>query len=272
MARGDLIGQGRLGSVPDVAIDADTVALAVAETWQHLLAAVPGGWGVRDGGAIAVVTGVPLAALNGVWPERADPELRVVAALLDRVAATGLPHCLQARPGTGTAIAELAAIRGMHRDQEDVPLMVMEDPARLPQARHVAGLEVRQLHPDEAQLHASVAAAGFEAPEGLFLQLVTPDVLRLPGVRCYVGEVSGHPVTTGIGVTLGAFVGIFNVATPPADRRRGYGAAVTARAASDGLAAGAAWSWLQSSASGYPVYERLGFRAVESWHCWLSPD
>jgi hypothetical protein len=168
-----------------------------------------------------VVTGVPLPALNGVWAEQADPEPHAVAGLLDRVAATGLPHCLQARPGAGTAMAELAAIRGIHRDQEDVPLMVLEDPARLPHAVRVAALEVRQLRPGEAQLHASVAAAGFEAPEERFLQLITPEVLRLPGVRCYLGEVSGPPVTTAIGVTLGAFVGIFNVATPPADRRRG---------------------------------------------------
>ena len=77
-------------------------------------------------------------------------------------------------------------------------------------------------------------------------------------------------MTTGIGVTLGAFVGIFNVATPPAQRRRGYGAAVTARAVTDGLAAGAAWSWLQSSPPGYRVYESLGFQTLESWHTWLS--
>jgi hypothetical protein len=95
-----------------VAIDAETAASALAETWQHLLAAVPGGWGLRDGGAIAVVTGVPLPTLNGVWLERVNLEPPVVAALLDRVAATGLRHCLHARPGTGPAVAELAAVRG----------------------------------------------------------------------------------------------------------------------------------------------------------------
>jgi hypothetical protein len=52
----------------------------------------------------------------------------------------------------------------MHRDEEDVPLMVMEDSAMLGRAQRVAGLEIRQLRPEEAQLHASVAAAGFEAP------------------------------------------------------------------------------------------------------------
>jgi len=42
--------------------------------------------------------------------------------------------------------------------------MVMEDSAMLGRAQRVAGLEIRQLRPEEAQLHASVAAAGFEAP------------------------------------------------------------------------------------------------------------
>jgi len=161
-------------------------------------------------------------------------------------------------------------MRGMIR-QEDDPLMVLENPAMLGPAQHVAGLAIRQLNPGEAQRHVTVAAAGFATGEEPFQQLVTPGVLGLPGVRCYLGEVGVHPVTTAIGVTLGAYVGIFNVATPPAQRRRGYGAAVTARAVTDGLAAGAAWSWLQSSPPGRRVYERLGFQTIEAWHTWLSP-
>lgn len=253
-----------------VAIDADMVASALAGTWQHLLAAYPDGWVLREGGAVAGVSGVPLPTLNGVWAEWAHPDPPTVAALLDRVAATGLPHCLQLRPGSGRALAELAATRGMSREEQDDPLMVMEDPARLGRAQHMAGLTIRQLRPDEAPLHVQVAAAGFETPQEPFRQMITPSALRLPGVRCYLGEADSHPVSTGIGVTLGAFVGIFNVATPPAHRRCGYGAAVTARAVSDGLAAGARWSWLQSSPLGYHVYQRLGFRTVESWHTWLS--
>jgi len=253
-----------------VGIDADTAASALVRTWENLIRAVPDGWVLREGGAIGGITGVRLPTLNGVWAERVDPDSSAVAALLDRVAVTGLPHCLQLRPGSRPALAELAATRGMSRQEQDDPLMVMEDPAMLGRAQHVAGLTIRQLGPDGAQLHASVAAAGFEAPREPFEQLVTPSVLRLPGVRCYLGEVGGHPVTTSVGVTIGAFVGIFNVATPPAHRGRGYGAAVTARAVADGLAAGAAWSWLQSSPSGYKVYQRLGFRTVEAWCTWIS--
>jgi len=253
-----------------MAVDADTAASALAGTWEHLLSAFADGWVLREGGATGGDSGVPLPTLNGVWAERADPDPATIAALLDRIAATGLPHCLQLRPGYSPAFAELATMRGMIRQEDDDPLMVMENPAMLGRAQRLAGLEIRQLHPDQARLHVTVAAAGFETGEEPFRQMVTPGALRLPGVRCYLGEVGGHPVTTGIGITLGAFVGIFNVATPPAQRRRGYGAAVTARAVTDGLAAGAAWSWLQSSPPGYRVYERLGFQTIESWHTWLS--
>jgi len=131
---------------------------------------------------------------------------------------------------------------------------------------------IRELPPVEAPEHARLAAAGFEAPAEPFLQLMTPSVLAAPGVRCYLGEGHGEPVKTAVGLTLGSRVGIFNVATPPAYRRRGYGAAVTARAVADGVAAGANWAWLQSSGAGYHVYNRLGFRTTEDWRCWLSTD
>jgi N-acetylglutamate synthase len=70
-------------------------------------------------------------------------------------------------------------------------------------------------------------------------------------------------------MSLEDHVGVFNVATPSRHRRRGYGAAVTARVVADGVAAGASWAWLQSSPSGYAIYERLGFRTLERWLTWV---
>jgi len=95
---------------------------------------------------------------------------------------------------------------------------------------------LRELSPQQARQRATVAAAGFESPQEPFVQLMTAELLRLPGVRCYLGEVDGQPATTGMGITLGGFAGINNMATPPPHRGRGYGTSVTARAAADGLA------------------------------------
>jgi N-acetylglutamate synthase len=256
---------------PRVSIDAAVAAGALVETWRYLASSVPGGWAHANDAGVAAVTGVAVPTLNGVWVQKVEADAEDISDLLDEVAATGLPHCLQFRPGSAARLVTLATSRGMAH-LEDIPLMVIEgDPGQRSAAEAVGGgLVIRELLPDEAPLHAGVAAAGFEAPPEMFLQLMTPAVLASPGVRCYLGEVDGQPVTTGLGVTLGTYVAIFNIATPADHRRRGYGAAVTARAVADGLAAGARWSWLQSSAEGYKVYERLGFRTIEAWPCWVT--
>lgn len=211
---------------------------------------------------------VPAAALNGVFVDGPDVERAVVESLLDEVAATGLPYFLQTRPGCALPLAEIAFERKLDQDV-DQPLMVLEGTASLDDASS-ADLRIRTLAPEDAELHADLAAAGFEAPNKIFRRLVTPATLGLSGMRGYVGVVEGRAVTTGLGLTIADSVGIFNIATPPAERRRGYGAAVTSHAVRDGLSDGARWAWLQASPSGYRVYERLGFRMIEAWQQWLT--
>ncbi len=245
------------------------MARALTATWQHLMAAHPG-WSRRERGALAVATMVPVPSLNGVFVDELDADPDMVAELLDEVAAFEVPHCLQLRPGCSAALNDLAARRRMTREA-DVPLMMVETQRSMTFAdRHPAGLVIQTLSSGRADLHASLAAAAFEAPEEYFRRLVTPAVLSAAGVVCYGGEVDGEPVTTGVGVTLGDFVGVFNIATPAAHCRRGYGAAVTARVVRDGSEHGAQRAWLQSSPAGFHVYQRLGFRTVESWRFWLA--
>jgi hypothetical protein len=251
-------------------LDADTVASALASTLEQLFVAIPGGWVRRENGILGATSGVPVPTLNGIWPEETAPDEMVVSELLDQIAKSGLPHCLQLRPGAPEKLAALAAQRGMV-EIEPLPLMVLENPERLAAAQRVKQLRIRQLEADEALLHARIGARGFEAPEEVFAQLTPPAILMRPGTRCYVGTMGEDPVTTGIGVTLDDVVGIFNIATPPEHRGHGFGAAVTARAASDGLANGASWSYLQSSVAGYGVYERLGYKTLERWSCWVTP-
>jgi hypothetical protein len=251
-------------------LEADTVASAMASTQEHVAPANPSGWIRREDGMVGGASGAPVPTLNGVWPEKVVLNETLVSEVLDQIASSGLPYCLQLRPGAPEQLAALAARRGMV-EEEPIPLMVLENPQHLTRAQEVEHLRIRQLAPEEALLHAEVAARGFEAPEEVFVQLMTPAVLARPGTRCYVGTIGEDVVTTGMGVTLGDFVGIFNIATPPEHRGHGFGAAVTARAVSDGFANGASWSYLQSSVAGYGVYNRLGYNILERWSCWVTP-
>ena len=163
----------------------------------------------------------------------------------------------------------LAADNGLTRTTSE-PLMVLEDDRRLADVQASVDVSIRRLSPHEGYLHAMVAAAGFEEAEEPYRRVMTPEVIRSRGMRCYVGELDGCAVTTCFGVTAGESVGIFGVATLPACRRRGYAAAVTARAVSDGFADGASWAWLCSSEAGCGVYAGLGFTEVERWDIWES--
>jgi len=97
-------------------------------------------------------------------------------------------------------------------------------------------------------------------------------VLAGGGVSVYLGLAAGRPVTTALACRTERSVGIFNVATPAEERGRGYGAAVTSRAAADGFAAGARTAWLQASGMGFGIYRRLGFETVSTAELWVRPD
>jgi acetyltransferase (GNAT) family protein len=222
----------------------------------------------RDG-VMACATGIPTPGLNGVWCSRRDPDPAEIRRLLGELSSRGLPHMLQLRPGGEQAAAAVPEEEGLTR-ADDMPLMRLDEPAALERALAAApGLDIRRLGPEDGDLHARTAASGFgEKPEH-FVRLLPPPVMGADGVRAYAGEVDGEIVTTALGVAREDYVAVFNVGTPAEHRRRGYGAAITARVVLDGLADGASWAWLQSSPAGHRLYEALGFRTLERWLCWV---
>jgi GNAT superfamily N-acetyltransferase len=80
-----------------------------------------------------------------------------------------------------------------------------------------------------------------------------------PGFRCWVGYLDGAPVVTAATVPSDGVLGLYNIATAPEFRGRGFGEAITRHVASE---AGALPLVLQSTSKGLHLYERLGFRAV----------
>jgi N-acetylglutamate synthase len=252
-------------------VTADRVTTALVAAMEHMVTGLGANAFLRyQGDAALLVSGVQFPTMNGVLTTRASVSARDVDALLDDPALQPIIHCVQLRPGCSRSLTDLVASRGMH-EEESIPLMAMASATReLEEAVTLRGLTIRIIDPGEARVHATIAADGFEVPVEVFDSFATPKVLGLAGFRTYVGLVDGVPVTTAIGVRGDDYVGIFDVATPATFRGRGYGAAVTARATLDGFGSGALFAFLQSSEMGYGVYERLGFRNLETWSVWIS--
>jgi ribosomal protein S18 acetylase RimI-like enzyme len=223
----------------------------------------------RAGYVWTVCPQIPIPSFNSVWPED-DVCAPALADALAEIVALGLPYSIQMRRERTPACEEAAEHMGL--------MPVEEIPAMLATAD-----ELRDVHPTELEVirvatadglaqALSVSAEGFAAPPEIFAPLYDLEVAALEGLEYYLGRVGKVDVATAVGFTTGNAVGIFNVATLPERRGRGYGAAITAQAARQGFRAGAEFAWLQSSAIGYSVYRRLGFRDVETYVLWTAPE
>jgi ribosomal protein S18 acetylase RimI-like enzyme len=226
----------------------------------------------RRGYRLVICPRVPFPGLNGIWAGDADDPDAVheIEQAIAEVEALGGPCWIEVRTGRTPAIERLARRLGF-TDEEANPAMVLRDDELLEvhgpelafsRVRDAAGLAVA----------ATVGAAGFEVPRELMAALFTPRVAALPGLSIYVAYAQGVPVSTATAWTGEGTVGIYNVATPPEHRGRGYGRAITARAITDGFGAGADLAWLQASPLGQPVYRAMGFRQVETYLVFGRPS
>jgi N-acetylglutamate synthase len=219
----------------------------------------------RSGYRLAVCPSMPFPGLNGVWVDGPDESMSAaeIEAAIIEVESEAMPCWIELRNGHTPTFERIARSLGFTNEQP-IPGMV----ARRDELVVVVGPKVaieRVADREGLGAAAAVAAAGFEAPPGSLDPLYTTDIAAIPGLSTYVATVDGRPVSTAISWTGDGGVGIFNVATPPEYRGRGYGRAVTQMAVTDGFAAGAALAWLQASEMGDPVYRAMGFRQVEKY-------
>jgi len=222
----------------------------------------------RNGYALLTFPTLPIPSFNGVWPD----EDSAAGALRDALAEV---ETQEIAVGVLTRIGETPAVDKTARElgltvAERMPGMVanagdLDEP-------EASDLEVIRVETADGFAQAlAIAAEGFELPADFLAPLYMPEVTGLDGFDVYVGRVAGRDVTTAASYIVDGDVGIFNVATPSEYRGRGYGAAITGRAARAGFAAGADLAYLQSSAIGESVYRRLGFREVVTYVLFTRP-
>lgn len=223
---------------------------------------------LRLGYWLVNVPSFPVPSFNGVWAETDAAEMELESVLRE-IEQMGLPFGAIVRANRTLAV-EAAARRLGLTQAERVPGMAVTQSELTRKA--VKGLEIIPVETASTRAQAlAVAAAGFEVPAELLGTMYLREVAEIEGTTYYLARHHGNNVATAIGCEIDGTVGIFNVATPPEQRRRGYGAAVTARVAHDAFTAGADLAWLQSSGVGESVYTSLGFREVETYTVFTRP-
>jgi N-acetylglutamate synthase len=240
---------------------------ALCDVSERLAAVLEGArFEQRDGHVFMTFPTFPLPSFNGIWPDD-DSVPADLESSLRSIEDAGIPAGIAIR-GEMKNVREAARALG-YTAEEPIPGMVATAAElRMPPS----DLEILRVETADGLAQAlSIAAEGFELPADLLAPIYLLEVAELPGIHYYVARLDGVDVSTAVGWTIDRTVGIFNVATPPEHRRRGYGAAITAHTATEGLAAGADLVWLQSRAVGKSVYEQLGFREVVRYTLLIRP-
>ncbi|WP_329132282.1 GNAT family N-acetyltransferase [Streptomyces sp. NBC_01476] len=227
-----------------------------------------------------VFTGSQAASTNGVFSFSAPPDPDEIALLAGRAAETAAqypefaPWCVQVRGRPDERIRREAARHGL-TDESWEPFMVRDlDRSPSTDADAAPGspeLRIRAVSGAEHDLYLTAMSTGFQVPKEVFAALFTPAVINAPAVTAYIGEVDGEAVCTAMGVVTDGHVGVFNVSTAPAHRKRGLGARMTEHVVRAGHHAGARTAYLRASEMGLGVYESVGFSTAEHWTYLSAP-
>jgi GNAT superfamily N-acetyltransferase len=222
----------------------------------------PGGEYVERHDVAISCCGLPERSLNWGFLKPGAGDLAATAAAV-RAYFEGrkLPFQLTFRD-PGLAPAKALEPFGWKRRESPTPGMALPLPAEsIPPVPD--GLTIEEVGTQgELARFRDAAFRGFGYPPQIAPRFMNEWLLAQPNVRLYAGVVAGEVVVTSALVTTGSVAGVYWVGTLEAQRRRGYGEALTWAAVAAGQRAGCTVASLQASAMGKPVYERMGFAQV----------
>ena len=224
-----------------------------------------------DGSAAALYP--DLDALRGAPYMQAMADEAAIAEHVARARELGHSFVVRLRQGIDDRFVRTLARAGLEPGEVSTPGMVAFPINHEPIGRsRTPDLEIRRVtDAGGIDVHCRVVTAGFGSDRAVALGSACPDLLDRRECVVDVGYADGRPVASGLGWRSGRTIGVYSIATVPEARRRGYGAAMTARVVADGAAAGCDVAALQASEMGRPIYERLGFRTVVRYAAYVDP-
>jgi GNAT superfamily N-acetyltransferase len=216
-------------------------------------------------GATLALSGEPLADLNFIALAASPDPGAALREFVVRTQARHVPVLVAVSAAVADLIASVAPDLGLTRAGE-MPLMTRDGAGVTAAAGLVAVGQVVSAG-DLGAVQRIIARAD-ALPEDAVARTFGPGLLDTPGVAVFLARVGERPISTMITTRHGATVGIWCMATLPEAQRAGAGRALLTQVMAQQRASGARLFYLGASEAGYPLYERMGFRTVETLSVW----
>ena len=229
------------------------------EAWRVLVRGAQGGLVEETDDVLFTSVALPAAYFNSAFVKPPARVADCVDEIVSFYAARKSPFTIRYREDDEGAAAACEA-RGL-QSGGGTPVMFGD-------AASMAGQEACDVRAvDEALLsdYRVKMASGFEIPEAALAAIITPAALHEDSFVALLGFVGDEPVASAAVVVTGDCAGVYNIGTPPAQRKKGYGEALTRAAIAEGVRRGCTTTTLQASAMGFSIYERMGYRTLTTW-------
>ena len=217
----------------------------------------------RRFGPITVASaGVPVPLFNRVFALETPPVDELSAAVA-WMADRDLPFWVTTTDPALEVVENHCAKLGLEKTAEH-PGMAMASLDEIPS--HDPVVEIAEVtDTDEREQFSTVMASAFDLPLDVVAQ-VDRAALSADGVRLFLGRVDGRPAASGLLIRCEHAAGVYSIGVIEEFRRRGIGEAMSWAVLRAGREAGCKVGVLQSSEMGSPLYERMGFETVVTYH------
>lgn len=238
----------------------------LASAFVTLADNVPNGETRQFGPLIGASAGVPARIYNRVFvyerPSR-DDLAAAVAWLADR----DVPSAVSVAEPVIDDVEPLAADVGLVRCGNDwpdsMPGMAMDSLDEIPPNETNADI-VEVTTSDELDVFIRVAASVFETPLEIAGQVYQAAMATERGL--FLGRVDGQPAACGLLIRSEDVAGVYTIGVAEKFRRLGIGEAMSWQVLRAGREAGCQVGVLQSTEMAYPLYEKMGFETVITYH------
>lgn len=248
-----------------------------AEIWTCALRDLAGFFSRIDGAevifrgnAIIGITGGPTADFNMALFGDDPDEIQVFDEFLSRVNAIGVPAVAMMSGVAGQRLGPEARSRGL-TEAGAAPLMVRSGPLREKPSSEFVTRRIND--PAEMSVFADLAAAAFALDQPwVDRTFAAASLLNAPGLAFYIAHRGSVPMSGVCTTSAGPTCGIWTMSTPPDKQRQGAGRAVLIAAMQEELNRGIDTFYLIATAAGKPLYDKLGFEAVDELSIWLAGE
>lgn len=239
----------------------------LASAFVTLADNVPGGETRQFGPLTGASAGVPARTYNRVFvfdrPSR-DDLAAAVAWLADRDVPSAVSVAEPVIDDVEPLAADVGLVRCGNDWPESMPGMAMDSPDEIPPNETKADI-VEVTTPDELDAFITVVASVFGTPLEIAEQ-VYQAAMAAEREALFLGRVDGQPAACGLLIRSEDVAGVYTIGVAEKFRRQGIGEAMSWKVLRAGREAGCQVGVLQSTEMAYPLYEKMGFETVVTYH------